>query len=57
MNSYLDLLAEKDLYQLRHTNSQIAQLIAKRYNLQNTEIENEEPQSSLIQSFSELKCK
>ena len=57
MNHYLDLLSEKDSQQLRHTNSQIAQLIAKRYYLQNTGVENEEPKSHLIQSFSELKYK
>jgi len=54
MKAYLDLVADKG--NLQYVNSHIAQEIAKRYGLESTSNQNENPNSNLIQSYTEL-CK
>lgn len=53
MKAYLDLVAENG--NLQYINSHIAQEIAKRYGLENLRPSEEEPQSNLIQTYSELR--
>jgi hypothetical protein len=49
----LDLVAENG--NLQYVNSHIAQEITKRYGLESTPNQNENPNSSLIQSYTELR--
>ena len=55
MKQYLDTVAATG--DLRVVNSQIAQRLRERFGLNNTGIRNSEPESSLIQSYSELEIK
>lgn len=51
LKKYLDLVAEKGL---QLVNSHIAQAVAQQYGLTNSGVENKNPKSCLIQSYSEL---
>jgi hypothetical protein len=53
IKAYLDLVAENG--NLQYVNSHIAQEITKRYGLESTPNQNENPNSSLIQSYTELR--